>query len=177
MTNKFTNNLQQMVKEFQETFGHPVEEKPTLLSLQRLVDRKGWGSLEEIIEQVHSVSNNKEEFLSAVEQIKGYLDKAVEKQLEKEFIQDEQAKIVALGDGLGDELYFLLGDAVEAGIDIEPVFKTIHNSNMSKLYKDEETGKTYVKYDENNKVQKSPNFVPPEPLIEKEIERQIKEAE
>lgn len=171
-TKKFTNELQQMVAEFHKAFKHPVTDKPTLISLQRLVDRKGWGVLEEMIEQIHSLSNNEEEFLSSVEQIKKYLDKAVKKQLSKEYIQDEKDKIVALADGLADELYFLLGDAVEAGVDIDPILRIVQDSNMSKLFTDEETGEKYAKYDENDKIMKSPEFKEPEPLIKKEIENQ-----
>ena len=179
MSNKrqFTNDMQRMVAEFHDAFNHPVGEKPSLIPLQRLVDRKGWGVLEEMVEQIHSVANNKEEFLSAIEDIKKYLDKAVDKQLSREFIQDENDKIVALADGIADELYFLLGDAVEASIDIEPILRIVQDSNMSKLFTDEETGEKYAKYDENDKIMKSPEFREPEPLIKKEIENQILDCE
>lgn len=168
----FTNELQQLVEEFHNKFNHPVSKKPTLISLDRLVSRKGWGTLEEMIEQIHSVSSNRDEFEDSIEIIKLYLDKAVEKQLSKEFITDEQEKIIALADGLADELYFLLGDAVEAGIDIEPILRIVQESNISKLYTDEKTGEKYAKYDENDKIKKSPDFRPPEPYIKAEIERQ-----
>ncbi len=169
----FSNTMQQMVADFHEAFNHPVSTKPTLIDLNRLVDRKGWGTLEEMVEQIHSVSNNEDEFLESIETIKNYLDKAVNKQLKKDFIQDEQDKIVALADGLADELYFLLGDACEVGVDIEKILTIVQDSNMSKLYTDENTGEKYAKYDENDKIKKSPDFIPPEPRIELEIKNQI----
>lgn len=171
-TKQFTNNMQQMVADFHDEFNHPVANKPALISLQRIVDRKGWGVLEEMTEQIHAVANNKKEFLSSIEQIKKYLDKAVDKQLSQEFIQDEGEKIVALADGIADELYFLLGDAVEVGIDVEPILRIVQDSNMSKLFTNEETGERFVKYDENDKIMKSPEFIPPESRIKAEIEKQ-----
>lgn len=169
---QFTNVLQQLVEEFHTSFGHPVSDKPTLIPLKRLIDRKGWGVLEEMIEQIHSVSNNQKEFEDAVNSIKSYLNKAVEKQSSKPFIKDETDKIVALADGLADELYFLLGDCVEAGVDIERIFKIVQDSNMSKLYVDED-GNKYAQYDENGKIKKSPNFFPPEDKIKEEVLRQL----
>lgn len=168
----FTNKMQNHVLEFHKQFKHPHNEKPTLPSLERFVDRKGWGCIEETVEQLQTLSNNKEDFLNAVDKLKQYIDKAVEKQLSKPFITDEKEKIVNLADGLADELYFLLGDCVESGIDIEPILDIVQESNMSKLFVDED-GNKYAKYDENGKVIKSPNFFQPEGQIKKEIERQL----
>lgn len=168
----FTNSMQNQVKEFHEAFGHPVSNKPTLPTLSRFTKRKGWGAIEESIEQLHSLSDNKQEFDSAVDEIRLFVDKAQKKQSTKEFITDETDKIVALADGLADELYFLLGDMVEAGIDIQPVLEIVQQSNMSKLFTDE-NGNKYAKQDEYGKIQKSPEFFPPEDKIREEILRQL----
>lgn len=168
----FTNKLQNHVLEFHKQFNHPHNEKPTLPTLERFVDRKGWGVIEETIEQIKVISNNEEEFYKAIGKLQSYFVKAVEKQENKPFITDETEKITALADGLADEMYFLFGDCVEAGIDIEPVFDIVQNSNMSKLFTDE-NGNKYAKYDKNNKVMKSPEFFSPEPYIKEEIERQL----
>ena len=41
--------------------------------------------------------------------------------------------LVEIADAIGDILYVVLGAAIAHGIDIEPVFKEIHRSNMSKF--------------------------------------------
>lgn len=169
---KFTNDMQNQVKDFHLAFGHPVSDKPTLPTLERFTNRKGWGAIEEAVEQLHTLSRDQNEFDTAIQTIHDYVDQAAKKQLNKEFITDETEKIVALADGLADELYFLLGDMVEAGVDIEPVLSIVQNSNMSKLF-DAEDGTKYAKEDENGKIIKSPNFFEPEPFIKEEILRQL----
>ena len=166
--------MQQLVEEFHVAFGHPVSDKPTVPTLERFTNRKGWGAIEESIEQLHTISNNQEEFEEAVEKLKSYIDKGAAKQSDKEFIIDPKEKVVHLADGLADELYFLLGDCVEAGIDIERILKIVQDSNMSKLYIDE-NGNKYAQYDENGKIKKSPNFFPPEERIKEEVLRQLGE--
>lgn len=176
MTNKpntFTNTMQNIVEEFQLTFGHPAEKKPTLPTLERMTDRKGWGVLEEMVEQLHTLSNNENEFKQTIGTLHHYLDEAMMKQLKKEFITDKTEKIVALADGLADELWFLLGDAVEAGIDLEPIINIVRLSNLSKLYTNPETGEKYAKINENGKIMKSPEFFAPEDRIKEEILRQL----
>lgn len=168
----YKNKLQNIVLKFQQKFGHPFKEKPELPTLERFVDRKGWGTLEESLEQIHTLANNQEEFDAAVEKMRMYFDKAVEKQKDKAFILDIEEKLAALADGLGDELWFLLGDCVEAGIDIDPIIEIIERSNDSKMFTDED-GNPYVKVDENNKIMKSPEFFAPEPYILEEIKRQL----
>lgn len=169
---QFTNIMQNQVKDFHEAFGHPVSNKPTLPQLERFTHRKGWGAIEESVEQLHSIAESPERFNDAVNELHKYLDKAKEKQSSKEFLTDETDKVVALADGLADELYFLLGDMVEAGIDIEPVLAIVQQSNMSKLFTDEK-GNKYAKQDEFGKIQKSPAFFPPEDKIKEEILRQL----
>ena len=87
-------------------------------------------------------------------------------------ITEPVEKLAALEDGLGDELWFLLGDCVEAGIDIAPIIRIIDASNLSKLSIDEQ-GNRFAKEDEHGKILKSPNFFPPEEKIAGEILRQL----
>jgi len=172
MKNTFTNKLQNIVEDFQTTFGHPVKTTPTLPTLERFTNRKGWGAIEEVVEQLHTLSNNEEEFNTAIGNLHHYLDVAQAKQLKRDFITDKTDKLVALADGLGDELWFLLGDTVEAGIDIQPIIEIIKDSNDSKLFVADD-GTKYAKQDENGKIMKSPEFFPPESKIKEEIQRQI----
>lgn len=168
----FKNKLQNIVLNFQKVFGHPVETKPTLPSIERFTNRKGWGAIEEATEQLYIISNNDEEFIEAIEKLKMFLDKAKETQLKKPRLTGTTERLTALADGLGDELWFLLGDCVEAGIDIEPVIEIIEASNLSKQFTDE-NGNKYVKNNEFGKVIKSPDFFPPEDRIFDEIKKQL----
>lgn len=157
-------DLQSMVKEFHILSEHPVSEYPTLPTLDRFIQRKGWGVLEEVVEQIHTLCNNKEEFNQSIGKLHYWIDVAQNKMKDREFIQDETDKKVALGDGLGDEAVFLYGDAVEAGIPLAQIFAIIMKANMSKFFVDE-NGRLYAKKDENDKVMKAPTFQPPEEEI------------
>lgn len=70
--------------------------------------------------------------------------------------------LVAIADALGDLAYVVYGAAVTYGIDLDPVIREIHRSNMSKLMPDGS-----VAYREDGKVLKGPNFTPPNlaPLV------------
>jgi len=65
----------------------------------------------------------------------------------------ENADIIATADGIADLLYILLGTAVTFGIDIEPIFKEVHRSNMSKIG---------GKIDRYGKLIKPPGYSPPD---------------
>lgn len=173
MVKLFTNKMQEQVREFHEAFGHPVADKPTPITLERALGRSSWGSGEEIVELLHASSKDSEEFVEAFRALLVGLKKAYQKQKDKPFPKTKEERVIAQGDAIADHLYFAFGDAVEAGVDIEKVFKIVHDANMSKLFKDEETGELYAKYDENNKIMKSPNFAPPESKIKSEIKRQL----
>lgn len=43
------------------------------------------------------------------------------------------ADIVGIADAIGDLLYVVIGAACAYGIDLDPVFKEIHRSNLSKF--------------------------------------------
>lgn len=174
---QFTNSMQNQVKDFHKLFQHPISNTPTLPSLERFTNRKGWGCIEESVEQLFNLSETEEEFNNTIETLHKYLDKAKAKQLAKHKptpITDENKtdRITALADGLADELYFLLGDCVEAGIDIERVLSIVQDSNLSKLFTDE-NGNKYAKNDVNGKVIKSSAFFEPEGKIKEEILRQL----
>lgn len=51
----------------------------------------------------------------------------------KEYIEAcEAGDLVAIADALGDLEYVLLGTAVTHGIQLQPVFREVHRSNMTK---------------------------------------------
>lgn len=171
----YTNLAQQQVGEFQKTFGHPSPSEPTTLTLNRVVGRSSWGSGEEIVELIHASSSTEDEFKSAFVQLLQGLRKGFEKQKNKPLPKNEEERLIAQADAIADHLYFVLGDAVELGIDIGKVLTIVHEANMSKLFTDE-NGNKYVKYSPSGKVLKSPEFEAPEEKIKLEILRQVEES-
>jgi len=85
-----------------------------------------------------------------------------------EFLESDN--VIDQADALCDMLYFILGTAVECGVDLEPVFDIVQNANMSKLWPD---GTAHYR-ESDGKVAKPKGWQAPEPQIEAEIKRQMK---
>ncbi len=87
-------------------------------------------------------------------------DRSVILQEEVDELRDalEDENLVKICDGLGDVLYVVYGTAVACGIDMVPIFKEIHRSNMTKTSPSAVVGK----------AMKGPAFSLPnlEPLLE-----------
>ena len=68
--------------------------------------------------------------------------------------------LVKIADALADLLYVIYGTGVSYGIDLEPIFREVHKSNMSK-------GDPDVRII-NGKIQKAKNYRPPDlqPILE-----------
>ena len=174
MKNTFTNKLQNHVEEFHEKFGHPHEESPKVLDLERATNRTVWTVEEFVAEFLWASSKNKPEYMRAYQNVLVGLETAFLELINKdEFIEDDKERIVAQADALTDGIYFAMGSAVEMGVDIEPIFDVVQGANMSKLFTNEETGEKYAKYREDGKILKSPDFYQPEELIEAEIDKQM----
>jgi predicted HAD superfamily Cof-like phosphohydrolase len=73
-------------------------------------------------------------------------------------------------DAMVDLIYFALGTLVEMGVRPGPLFDIVHNANMKKLWPD---GK--VHYAPDGKVVKHPSWMPPEPQLMEEIQRQLRQ--
>lgn len=160
------------VTEFHKAFKHPVADKPTSLTLERMTSRKIW-EFEEGVEAIHASSTNEEEFNKAVDTVIKGIEAARQKSLKEEFPKDELSRIVAQADALTDGTYFLQGDFVEMNITPDEMFDIVQRSNLSKLFTDED-GNKFAKYRESDgKILKSPEFFPPEPALEEEVKRQI----
>ena len=71
-------------------------------------------------------------------------------------------------DAMVDLMYFALGTLVEMGVKPGRLFDIVHDANMKKLWPD---GK--VHYAADGKVIKHPSWMPPEPKLMEEIERQL----
>ena len=70
----------------------------------------------------------------------------------------QEGDVVEIADALGDLLYVVFGTAVAHGIDLEPVFREIHRSNMSKL---DENGEPVPHPAVPGKIGKSSRYTPP----------------
>lgn len=172
-SHKGINKAFQQVKEFHQAFGHPIAEKPTAVSQERGLNRTIWTG-EELVEFLHASSKNEEEFTSLYNKFLVGLENAYKKSLSSEYIQDDTERIVAQADALTDTSYFVNGTFVEMGVLPQQLFDIVQNSNMSKLFTDE-NGNKYAKYREDGKIQKSPEFFPPEEKLKEEVLRQSKQ--
>ena len=65
----------------------------------------------------------------------------------------ESEQIIAVADALADLTYVINGAAVTWGIDLDAVFKTVHESNMTKSVSQKRA---------DGKVIKGPDYVPPD---------------
>jgi predicted HAD superfamily Cof-like phosphohydrolase len=155
-----------MVTDFQKSFRLPAPDVPTILSDKQVINRAAWIA-EELIELIHGTSNNKSEFDNFYDELLKRMDDTYRRQL---LIEYPENKLVAQSDAFVDILYFANGGFVELGIDPEGLFQIVHQCNMSKLFNGE------PRYNEVGKVIKSPDFIPPEPLLEWEISRQVEES-
>ena len=84
-----------------------------------------------------------------------------------EFLESDN--VIDQADALIDCMYFILGTAVEIGVDLEPVFDIVQKANMAKLWVD---GKPHYR-ESDGKVAKPDGWQAPEPQIEAEIKRQM----
>lgn len=75
---------------------------------------------------------------------------------------------VEIADALADLLYVVYGAGVTYGIDLEPVFREIHRSNMSK-------GEPKVRRRPDGKILKGDHYVPPD--VRSIVEAQASERE
>lgn len=168
------NKAYESVKVFHRAFSHPISEEPTQMSLNRATPRSVWTGEEALVEFLHASASNEEEFNFAFDEMISGLYKAKEKSLAMEYYDDGIETIVAQTDALTDALYFIFGSLVEMGIKPDKLFEIVQESNMSKLFIDEE-GSKYAKYRESDgKILKSEHFFEPEPKLKEEIERQSK---
>ncbi|MBU0977896.1 MAG: pyrophosphatase [Nanoarchaeota archaeon] len=136
------------IKKFNEIYKLPVNEKPTLLGIERLENFKN--ILSEELDEV---------------------DEVVQKYKEKESSLTKQDKIeilTALSDWLGDIVVFTTSEATKHGLDLNKILEIIMEANFSKLGED---GKPI--YDERGKVMKGPNYWKPEPKISEYIKEKL----
>lgn len=137
-------NSYERVKEFHETFGHPVGDKPEVPSDDRQELRVAL-IFEEAIELAEAMGFNAQLVKNEVNNML-YYDGPVE----------SHTDLVAVADALGDLDYVVNGAALEFGIDLPAVTAEVHRSNMTKLGPD---GKPIYRAD--GKILKGEGYEPP----------------
>ncbi|WP_263729918.1 nucleoside triphosphate pyrophosphohydrolase family protein [Cellulomonas sp. SG140] len=125
----------EQVRQFHETFGHPVASAPTV----------GDKALREL--RFDLISEELDELFEA-------LGDAGACACDSATVTEPD--LVEMADALGDITYVVIGAALAFGIDLEAVVAEIHRSNMSKLGAD---GKPI--YREDGKVLKGPGYSRP----------------
>lgn len=122
----------EMVREFHETFDHPVRKTPQVIDNTEVDDVMSWiffnGSADP------NDTSELEELLTAL----------------------ANNDLPEIADALGDIAYMIYGFAWRHGIDLDEVVQEIHRSNMSKLGPD---GKP-VYYPGTTKIGKGPDWSP-----------------
>lgn len=132
----------EQVREFHEVFGHPVSDKPTELSQERLALR---------------LRLIQEEFAELLEASGYEYASGIVVGLELDTPDYYHMDVIEVADALGDLTYVINGMALECGIPLPKVVTEIHLSNMSKLDAD---GNPI--YREDGKVLKSDMFREPD---------------
>lgn len=167
-----SNHFFNGVKAFHEAFGHPVGKQPTPMSMGRAINRAVWTAEEAVVEFLHQTANDEQEFLAAMDAFKQGLEKAIQKSLGNDYTKTQVERLVGQGDALTDAQYFISGSFVEVGLEPTALFDIVQGANMAKLGAD---GKPIIR-ESDGKIMKPEGWQAPEPLLEAEVARQIKQS-
>lgn len=167
---------QEAVSEFHKAFNYPQADKPTPLTKEQAFKRAVF-ILEEVIEFIASSVDTPEEMVELVNELtQSHAVEAMNKEMtkmgERGEEYDEVDKIVDQSDALVDILYFAFGSGDQMSVDLLPLFKIAHESNMSKL---DDDGNPI--YNEFGKISKSSNFIEPAPRQREEVIKQIERVD
>lgn len=167
-----SNHFFNGVKAFHEAFGHPVGKQPTPMPMGRAINRAVWTAEEAVVEFLHQTANDEQEFLAAMDAFKQGLEKAIQKSLGNDYTKTQVERLVGQGDALTDAQYFISGSFVEVGLEPTALFDIVQGANMAKLGAD---GKPIIR-ESDGKIMKPEGWQAPEPLLEAEVARQIKQS-
>lgn len=144
----------------------------------RLYDSKEAGfrsdfKVEEIVEFLYAASQgNQEVFDQSIRNLHLAIDKARDKVISKDH---PETPLVGEVDALTDLLYLTYGSFVLMGVDPKPLFDTVHEANMGKIFPD---GKAH--FDPvTHKILKPDDWeehFAPEPSIRRELDGQIQKS-
>ena len=166
---------QQRVKQFMELFGQECPDKPNVLD-ETTAKLRATLILEEALETI-----TKGLGLEVIFAQKNGIDEVFVNEenllnIEFSFEKLKEVDLVELADGISDISVVTYGTAVAAGIDMETIDREVSDSNMSKVWKEEDFaegrrlyptanvekyyGSLYCLKREDGKVIKSPSYKP-----------------
>ena len=94
----------------------------------------------------------------------------IKKMVNDEMVELEKSiKIEDQADALVDAIYYLCDAAARKGINLDPIFNIVHKANMTKIGPDGSVIRL-----KNGKIEKPKGFKDPQPLLRKEIKRQVR---
>ena len=167
---------QQRVKQFMELFGQECPDKPNVLD-ETTAKLRATLILEEALETI-TKGLGLELILTGKEEVDEVFTVNEENigNIEFRFEKVKEVDLVELADGISDISVVTYGTAVAAGIDMETIDREVSDSNMSKVWKEEDFaegrrlyptanvekyyGSLYCLKREDGKVIKSPSYKP-----------------
>ncbi|WP_444811298.1 Cof-type HAD-IIB family hydrolase [Streptococcus canis] len=160
------------VKDFHRLMDGDTIETPRSYVLAEAGHRADF-KVEEIVEFLYAASKgDKQQFTQSVLNLHVAIDKAASKVQAKEHTE---SPLVGQVDALADLLYFTYGSFVLMGVDPQPIFETVHEANMGKIFPD---GKAH--FDPvTHKIQKPADWeerYAPESAIKKELDKQLQKS-
>lgn len=151
----------ELVKEFTEGSGFVIPPKPVPMD-RTAVEFIVSMVLDECAELIHTVSDPDEDVLATMRRLVGKNYKPLPPPV------DDVDRIVQQADALVDINYYNYNCATKHNMDIDAVFKIVHQANMDKRFPDG----TFHR-DESGKIIKPPAWK--EPAVDDEIRRQLGE--
>lgn len=82
---------------------------------------------------------------SATDKIRMLRERLIEEEAKEYFEASVDNDLVLMADALADIVYVVLGAAVSFGVDLDPVFREVHRSNMSKIGGHKDEGGKWIK--------------------------------
>lgn len=160
------------VKDFHRVMDGDTIETPKSYTLKDAGYRADF-KVEELVEFLFAASQgDKNQFTQSLLDMHSAIDRAAIKVQSKEY---SESPLVGQVDALTDLLYFTYGSFVLMGVDPQPIFETVHEANMGKLFPD---GKAH--FDPvTHKILKPANWekhYAPEKAIKKELDKQLQKS-
>ncbi|WP_159547708.1 Cof-type HAD-IIB family hydrolase [Streptococcus halichoeri] len=160
------------VKDFHRVMDGDTVETPRGYTLAAAGHRAGF-KVEEIVEFLFAASQgDKNTFTQALMDLHSAIDQAA---IKVQSTEHAESPMVGQVDALVDLLYFTYGSFVLMGVDPQPIFETVHEANMGKLFPD---GKAH--YDPVTHKILKPDYwqerYAPEAAIKKELDKQLQKS-